>query len=220
MDKEIKKIQLDLDDLLANIDNVDDNDEDIDNMERNIKEFNQNYENMDNRISRIKEEMEEEPDNEKPLINKLKSIANDMDKFKKKLDEKNNKLDKLKRTNRYFDGELTGVEKKKAEREIVLDQHKEIDNQGELIDSIHSNVRQAGDNLVNINNDLNDQGQVMDRIHETVLNTNQKIKSTGKVMSKIERRNQCMKIITLIAVIIFGLFDVAWVGYLCYERFK
>ena len=44
MDKEIKKIQLDLDDLLANIDNVDDNDEDIDNMERNIKEFNQNYE--------------------------------------------------------------------------------------------------------------------------------------------------------------------------------
>jgi peptidoglycan hydrolase CwlO-like protein len=71
MDKEIKKIQLDLDDLLANIDNVDDNDEDIDNMERNIKEFNQNYESMDNRISRIKEEMEEEPDNEKPLINKL-----------------------------------------------------------------------------------------------------------------------------------------------------
>jgi chromosome segregation ATPase len=142
-----------------------------------------------------------------------------MDKFKKKLDEKNNKLDKLKRTNKYFEGDLTGVEKKKAEREIVLDQHREIDNQGELIDSIHSNVRDAGNNLMNINNELNDQGQVMDRIHETVLNTNQKIRSTGKVMSKIERRNQCMKVITLILVILFGIFDVGWVGYLCYVRF-
>ena len=174
---------------------------------------------MDNRISRIKEEMEEEPDNEKPLINKLKSISNDMDKFKKKLDEKNNKLDRLKRTNKYFDGELTGVEKKKAEREIVLGQHKEIDNQGELIDSIHSNVRGAGTNLMNINENLNEQGQVMNRIHETVLNTNQKVRTTGKVMSKMERRNQCMKIITLLAVIVFGIFDVAWVGYLCYKRF-
>ena len=79
MDKEIKKIQLDLDDLLANIDNIDEND-DINNIERNIQDFHDNYENLDNRISIIRERMDEEPDNEKPLINKLKSITNDMDK--------------------------------------------------------------------------------------------------------------------------------------------
>ena len=49
MDKEIKKIQLDLDDLLANIDNIDDN-EDINNLERNIQDFNDNYQKIDNRI--------------------------------------------------------------------------------------------------------------------------------------------------------------------------
>ena len=163
--------------------------------------------------------MEEETDYEKPLINKLKSISNDMDKFKKKLDAKNNKLDKLKRTNKYFEGELTGVEKKKAEREIVLDQHKEVDNQGQLIDSIHQKVRGAGEDLLNINNELDNQGQAMGRVHENVLNTKQKVKSTGKVMSKIERRYQCMKVITLIIVILFGLFDAAWVGYLLYRKF-
>ena len=36
-------------------------------------------------------------------------------------------------------------------------------------------------------------------------------------MSKIEFRNQCMKVTTLIAVIILGIFDVAWVGYLLYS---
>ncbi len=70
-----------------------------------------------------------------------------------------------------------------------------------------------------MNNALKDQGEQMNRIHDTVLNTNQKVKQTGKVMSAIERRYQCMKVITLGAVILFGIFDVGWVGYLCYKRF-
>ena len=218
MDKEIRSIQLDLDKLLLNIDNTNDNG-DIDNMERNLQELNENYESIDNRISRLKEDLDEQPENERPLINKLNSISRDMEKFKKKIDEKNNKLDKLKRENKYFEGELEGVEKKKAEREIVLDQHKEIDNQGDLIDSIHQNVKAAGVNLHNMNNELEDQGQKMERIHETVLNTNEKIKKTGHVMTKIEWRNQCMKVAALIAVIVVGLFDIGWVAYLCYRKF-
>ncbi len=162
--------------------------------------------------------MEEEPDNEKPLINKLKSITNDMDKFKKKLNEKNERLDKLKRKDKYFDGDLSGIEKKKAEREIALDQHKEIDNQGEIIDSIHQHVKQAGNNLVNINTELDDQGQKMDRIQDSVLDTNLKVKKTGKVLSAMERRNACMKVVSLIAIIILGIFDVAFVGYVVYMK--
>ena len=217
MDKEIKKIQLDLDDLLANIDNIDEND-DINNMERNIQDFHDNYENLDTRISRIKEEMEDEPDAEKPLINKLKSITNDMDKFKRKLEEKNNKLDKKKRENNYFDGNLEGVDKKKAEREILLDQHKEIDNQGELIDSIHNNVKAAGNNMNNINTELNNQGEKMDRIHDIVLNTNQKVKSTGKVLTSMERRSKCMKCWTLIAIMIIGIIDAGSIAFVCYKK--
>ena len=218
MDKEIKKIQLDLDELLANIDNIDDN-EDINNMERNIQDFHDNYENLDSRISRIKDEMDDEPDIEKPLINKLKSIANDMDKFKRKLEEKNNKLDKLKRTSQYFDGNLEGVEKKKAEREILLDQHKEIDNQGELIDSIHNNVKVAGSNLNNINTELDNQGERMERIHDVVLNTNQKVKKTGKVLSTMERRSKCMKVVTLFAIVLLAIVDAGSIAYVCYKKF-
>jgi len=49
MDKEIKKIQLDLDDLLMSIDNIDDEKDDIYNIERNIQEFNANYDKIENR---------------------------------------------------------------------------------------------------------------------------------------------------------------------------
>ena len=62
MDKEIKKIQLDLDDLLMSVDNIDDERDDIYNMERSIQELNANYDKIDDRYSRLKEEIEEQPD--------------------------------------------------------------------------------------------------------------------------------------------------------------
>ena len=40
-------------------------------MERNIQELNANYDRIDDRYSRIKEEIEEQTECEKPLINKL-----------------------------------------------------------------------------------------------------------------------------------------------------
>ena len=159
MDKEIKKIQLDLDDLLISVDNIDDEQEDIYNIERSIQEYNANYDKLDDRYSKIKEELEEEPDNEKPLINKLKSIKNDMEKCKRKLNEKEKKLDQLKRVSKFYDGELEGVERMKTEREILLDNQRNVDNQGLMIDSIQKNVRDAGTNLQNINTELDSQGQ-------------------------------------------------------------
>ena len=139
--------------------------------------------------------------------------------LKKKLDQKNNKLNKLKRESQYFKGELTGVEKKKAEKEIALDNIKKTNDQGEIINDIHLSVKQAGSNLLDINTELNKQGEVIDRVQDKVLDTKHDVGKTGKVMSKIEFRNQCMKVMTLIAVIIMGLFDVAWVGFLLYRKF-
>ena len=220
MDKEIKKIQLDLDDLLMSIDNIDEEQEDIYNIERNIQEFNANYDKLDDRYSKLKEEIEEEPDNEKPLINKLKSIKNDIEKWKIKLNEKETKLDQLKRVSKYYDGQLEGADKIKTEREILLDNQKDVDNQGLMIDSIQKNVRDAGSNLQNINNELDSQGQRMDRIHENVLETEDEVKKTGKIMGKMERRHSCMKIISLLAVILFGIFDILWIVFLLVKRYK
>ena len=92
MDREIKKLQSELDSLLEKIDVVKDTNDDIDNMERNINEINRNYEDLEERIARLKEmKDDEETDGQKPLIDKLNIITKDMDNIKKKLDEKNNK---------------------------------------------------------------------------------------------------------------------------------
>ena len=220
MDKEIKKIQLDLDDLLMSVDNIDDERDDLYNMERSIQELNANYDKLDDRYSRLKEEIEEQPDCEKPLINKLKTIQNDLKKFKKKMNEKEDKLGKLKRISKFYDGELEGAEKMKAERDIMLQDHKNIDNQGLIIDSIQENVKAVGQNLTNINTELDSQGQKMDRIQEKVLETEDQVKKTGKIMGKMEKRQNCMKILTVIAIIIFALFDLAWIAFLLYHKYR
>ena len=220
MDKEIKKIQLDLDDLLMSVDNIDDERDDVYNMERSIQELNANYDKLDDRYSRLKEEIEEQPDCEKPLINKLKTIQNDLKKFKKKMNEKEDKLGKLKRISKFYDGELEGAEKMKAERDIMLQDHKNIDNQGLIIDSIQENVKAVGQNLTNINTELDSQGQKMDRIQEKVVETEDQVKRTGKIMGKMEKRQNCMKILTVIAIIVFALFDLAWVSFLLYRKYK
>ena len=220
MDKEIKKIQLDLDELLLNIDGVEDDKDDVYNMERNIQELNANYDKIDDRYSKIKEEIEEQPDNEKPLINKLKSIEYDMSKCKKKITEKEAKVEKLKRMDKYYEGELEGAEKMKAERDILLENQKRVDNQGLIIDSIQENVKVVGTNLNNINTELNSQGEKIDRIHGRVIETEQEVKKTAKIMNKLERKQSCSKIITVIAIILFGIFDVAFGIFCLYKKLK
>ena len=219
-DKEIKKIQLDLDELLLSVDNIDDKEEDIYNLERNIQELNANYDKIDDRYSRLKEEVEEQDDTEVPLLNKLKTIKNDMNKYKKRINEKEEKLAKLKRISKYYEGELEGADKKKAEREILLENQKQVDNQGLIIDSIQENVKAVGTNLNNINTELDSQGQKINRIQDKVIETENEIKKTSRVMGKIERRHNCMKILSLIFLIIFGLFDVAWIVFLVILKFR
>ena len=219
-DKEIKKIQLDLDELLLSVDNIDDKEEDIYNLERNIQELNANYDKIDDRYSRLKEEVEEQDDIEVPLLNKLKTIKNDMNKYKKRINEKEEKLAKLKRISKYYEGELEGADKKKAEREILLENQKQVDNQGLIIDSIQENVKEVGTNLNNINTELDSQGQKINRIQDKVIETENEIKKTSRVMGKIERRHNCMKILSLIFLIIFGLFDVAWIVFLIILKFR
>ena len=143
-----------------------------------------------------------------------------MNKCKRKINEKENQLDKLKRISKYYDNELEGADKMKAERDILLDNQKDVDNQGLTIDSIQDNVKAAGTNLTNINNELGSQGEKMDRIQEKVNETEDEVKKTSKVMGGLEWRNNCMKVLSLIAIIIFGIFDVAWIAFLCIQKFK
>ena len=218
MDKEIKRIENDLDKLLMDMD-AEDEQEDIQTLEKSIQDLNTNFGQIDGRYTRIKEEIEDDkPDNEKPLMNKLKSIQYEMNRCKKKLEAKEKNLESLKRKNKYYDGELEGTERIKAEREIALDNQKKVDSHGLIINSIQENVKAAGTNLQNINTELDSQGQKMDRIHERVLETDDTVKKTSKIMSGMERRSSCSKILAFIAIIVFGLFDVVFGGYVIYKK--
>ena len=68
----------------------------------------------------------------------------------------------------------------KAQREILLENQKNVDNQGLIIDSIQENVKAVGNNLTNINKELKNQDEKMDRIQEKVIETEDEIKKHQK----------------------------------------
>ena len=218
IDKELKSIQSELSSLIMLIEEFDDNNDDTYLIERKIQEFNADYDKIDDKYSKIKERLEEEPENEKPLLHKIKSIEDDMNKCKRKILEKKNKLDQIKLKSQYYNDELEGADKMKAERAILLENQKKVDTQGLMINSIQENVRSAGTNLKNINNELGSQGEKMDRIHEKVIETEDKVKHTSHILNSMERRNVCMKILAWFAIIVLGLLDIAWIIYLIVKR--
>ena len=118
-----------------------------------------------------------------------------------------------------MEGKLTGADALKAAREVGLDNIKETDNQGLMIESIAENVKGANQNLTNINAGLNEQGEQMNRIQKTTLETESQVKQTGKIMTRMEGRAKCIQIITFLAVVLFGLFDIFWIVFLCIKKF-
>ena len=156
----------------------------------------------------------------KPLLNTLKSDEQELKvlqtKYKKQLD----KWERERNRQKLISGELTGADALKAQREMGLDNIKEVDNQGLIIDSIGENIKGANANLVNINNELQDQGEQMNRIQEKTLETETQVKQTGKIMVRMEGRAKCIQIITFIAVVVLGLFDIVWIVFLIIRNFK
>ncbi len=156
----------------------------------------------------------------KPLLNTLKSDEQELKvlqtKYKKQLD----KWERERNRQKLISGELTGADALKAQREMGLDNIKEVDNQGLIIDSIGEKIKGANANLVNINNELQDQGEQMNRIQEKTLETETQVKQTGKIMTRMEGTAKCIQIITFIAVVVFGLFDIVWIVFLIIRNFK
>ena len=150
----------------------------------------------------------------KPLLSSLRSYEKDLEIYENKLNFQREKWDKKRREQDLIEGKLTGADALKAQREIGLENMKEVDNQGLIVDSIGENIKSANVNLTNINNELQNQGEQMNRIQEKTLETESQVKQTGKIMTKMEGRAKCIQIITCFAVVIFGLFDVVWIVFL------
>ena len=149
--------------------------------------------------------------NKRPLINKLNQYKSDLDIAKNRLNETKNKWKTAYNIELLKEGKLTGPDKMKTEREMILDQHKETDYQGDMINSIANNMKDTNRNLEGINTELKAQGETMNRIHDHVMNAETEVKQTDKIMGKMERRQKCMKIVGVSAILLVGLLDLSMV---------
>ena len=96
----------------------------------------------------------------------------------KELDEVFNLVvaSKKRREQDLIEGKLTGADALKAQREIGLENMKEVDNQGLIVDSIGENIKTANVNLTNINNELQN--------HPDIILLKQQIKADEEIRNK------------------------------------
>ena len=164
-------------------------------------------------------EIHEDSSLSKPLLSSLSCEEKDLKIYSKKFEKLKNIWERKRMEADLKEGKLTAVDAIKAQRNMALDNNREVDNHGLIIDSIGENIKTANVNLNNINTELQNQGDQMNRIQEKTLDTEKKVKDTGKIMTRMEGRAKCVQIITFFAVIIFGIFDVVLIAYLVYKKF-
>ena len=220
VDSDVKSLGIQVEQLDKRVNNL--NPEgDVYQNEREIKELESILSKLNTKIEECDGDIQDSSNqsNRKPLLNKLSQYKSDLEIAKNKLNEKKNTWKNAKNIELLKEGKLTGSDKIKTERDMLMNQHKETDYQGEIIDSIASNIKGANTNLVGINTELKNQGEQMNRIQDHALNAEAEVKQTEKIMTKMERRQKCMKIIGGLAVVVFGIFDVFWLIFFIIKHF-
>lgn len=187
--------------------------ENLSQSEDEIEKIEEMINNIDEKITEIEGDVEEDEDfsNQRPLMDKFSELKNDFNIIKNNFYKKKDEVMTAHNKERLMRGELHGVEKKKAERDMALDQMKDIDEHGLLIDSIGDNLKGAGNNLTNMNVEAKKQREQINRVGDKVVKMDNNIKKTGQVMGGIERRVFCRKFIVWLGIIILFLANIIMV---------
>ena len=117
-----------------------------------VEQLEEIQKNIEGLIETLENDAENDEDfaNQKPLINKFEEQKKEFDILKNKFFKKKDDVRSAHAKELLMEGKLTGVEQKKAQRDLALDNVKEVDEQGLLIDSIHSNIKSANSNFSNM----------------------------------------------------------------------
>ena len=206
-DDDINSISRDVEKFTRLVNNIS-TDDDTYQVKSQIEELETMYERIITNMDEFDTDLYSSDSNKKPLINKLSEFKSDLEIAKNKLNEKKNVWQNQHNYELLKAGQLTGYEKVKAERDVIMEGHKKVDNQGLMINDIGKMVKDSNKNLSNINNDLNNQGQRINNIQEKTTNMDKTVDKTSKVMSKIEKRERTSKIVGIIAIIVVGLADI------------
>lgn len=220
IEESIRKFGMELENITSAINNLDPS-KDVYEVGNRIEELETFINNMKQEYLDIEEEINDElsQSNTKPLLNKLNIYKSELGVCENNFNKKKDQWDRANKINKFKRNELTGVERARAERDMLLDQHKETDLQGEIIDNICYNVKSANQNMIGINSSLDAQGEQINRIQQKVMDTEATVKQSNQTIDTMTRRHKCMKILTFIAIIIFGIFDLAWIGYWLWRKF-
>ena len=169
------------------------------------------------KFDRIKKETEDELNFSNEKYN-IKSLLSDYDLRLKELNKKDSDFTKKSNEQKLLNGELKGVEAKKATRDMALDQVKQVDKHGLLIEDTANQVNNAVNNLQEINTEINRQGQQIDQIHSTVNNAQTKVKKTDKDIRQMISSQRCMKCALCTLVVLLVLLDVIFGIYLLVKK--
>ena len=179
------------------------NKQEIEDLERLYNTLSKKFEDCDSEIQDTSN-----LSSQRPLITKLSQYKGDLEIAKNKLNEKKNKWKNQYNIELLKEGKLTGADKIKTERQMILDQHKETDSQGNVIDSIASNIKDTNRNLEGVNTELKSQGEQMNRIQDKNTHIDSEVKQVNKIMSKIEGKAKCIQILTFCSVFFMGIADI------------
>ena len=157
--------------------------------------------------------------NKKPLINRLSQSKTDLDISKRKLNEKKNQWQTKYNIELLKAGQLQGADRMKTEKDMILEQHRETDIQGDMINEIANNVKGANENLVGINSELRNQGEQIQRIHNTALDAQKDVNQADKQINQMTKRQKCMKITAGLAIVLMAILDVFLVIFMVLKKF-
>lgn len=187
-------------------DDISKDQEDMEKLEDLIKDIETEIDEIDNEI-----EEDEDLQAKKPLLDKVSEQKNEFNIQKNNYNKKKDAARSAHSKELLMQGKLTGVERKKAQRDMALDQVKEVDEQGLMLNSIHDNVKGANENLTNMNVEVKKQGEQIDRIGDKVITIDKSVKKTGETMGEIERRNCCRKCSLVMGIVVLFLINIIMV---------
>ena len=220
MSSNLKVLERTLEKFKTKIENLNPSD-DASRCEDEVEQLEEIQKNIEELIEGLESEAENDEDfaNQKPLINKFEEHKKEFDILKNKFFKKKDDVRSAHAKELLMEGKLTGVEQKKAQRDLALDNVKEVDEQGLLIDSIHSNVKSTNSNLSNMNEEAKKQGEKLDNIGDTVLTMETSVKKTEKTFGEMERRIICRKCIVWFTIIGITLANFVMVWLILARRF-
>ena len=157
--------------------------------------------------------------NKKPLINRLSQSKTDLDIAKRKLNEKKSQWQTKYNIELLKAGQLQGADRMKTEKDMILEQHRETDIQGDMINEIANNVKGANENLVGINSELRNQGEQIQRIHNTALDAQKDVNQADKQINQMTKRQKCMKVTAGLAIVLMAILDVFLVIFMVFKKF-